>query len=122
MTTTETEALTYYRTAERPDLELWWLDADGSLIDFSTGYTFEFKLTLGVVDAASSADFDKAAGITGAAGSGSESSGVPNVTISFAAGELDDLAAGLYTWQMRAKTAGRDRVEQGWFQLRDVIP
>lgn len=125
MTTTDAEAptLTYYRTAERPALELWWPDADGSLIDFSTGYDFELKLARGVVTAVSVAAFTKVAGITGDAGSGTETSGTPNVTVEFTADELNDLAAGIYTWQLRATTpAGLDRFSQCWFQLLDVIP
>lgn len=110
--------LTYYRTAERPDIKLWLLDDDGALIDFSTGYTFTFKL--GRVGAA--AVFTKTTGITGAAGSGTENDGVPNVVLSFAAAELDTVPVGLHSWQLRAATAGSvDRVYQGRLSLQDVI-
>lgn len=109
--------LTYYRTAERPALELWLLDGNDALIDFTTGHTFEFKLG----SEGSAAAFTKSTGITGAAGSGGELGGTPNVTITFSPDELV-LAAGTYLWQLRASAPGSlDRVYQGWFYLLDVI-
>ena len=110
-------AITYHRTAERPDVELWLLSRSGALIDFSTGYTFVFKLG----SPGSAAVFTKSSGITGAAGSGTEASGTPNVTVSFTAGELDSLTAGTYGWQIRATTGSLDRIYQGMFTLNDVI-
>jgi hypothetical protein len=110
-------SLSYYRTAERPDLQLWLLDDDGALIDFSTGYTFAFKLGR----AGSAAVFTKTTGITGAAGAGVEGTGTPNVTLTFAAAELDSLTKGAYQWQIRATTGGVDRIFQGKFTLLDVI-
>jgi hypothetical protein len=110
-------AITYHKTAERPDIKLWLLDDTGALIDFSSGYTFAFKL--GKVGSA--ADFTKTTGITGAAGSGSSPDGTPNVTVSFTAGELDNLAAGPYGWQLRATSGGLDRIYSGAFVLKDVI-
>lgn len=117
-TTLEPERLQAYRTAERPDLELWVRTRkDGPLVDFSAGYTFVFKL--GSPGAA--AVLTKTTGITGAAGAGTELDGVPNVTISFTADELV-LAAGIYRWQLRATTAGTlDRVYGGWFEVLDII-
>jgi len=107
----------YFRTAERPDLKFWLQDDDGVLIDLSTGYTFAFKLG----QPGSAATFTKTAGITGAAGSGTESSGTPNVTVSFTAAELDALTIGSTTWQLRATSGGLDRIYQGYFSLHDVI-
>jgi hypothetical protein len=104
--------LHYYRTAERPDLRLWLLDDDGDLVDM-TGHTFSFKLG----NPGSAATFTKTTGITGAAGSDTE----PNVTITFTAAELDGLAAGVTTWQLRATSGGLDRVYQGQLALHDVI-
>lgn len=109
--------LTYCRTAERPDIHLWLLAGDGSLIDYSTGYSFTFKIGI----RGKTADLTKTTGITGAAGSGTETSGAPNVTIAFTAGELDALAAGRYHWQLRASIGGLDRVYQGILELIDVI-
>jgi len=110
-------SLTYYRTAERPDIRLWLLDDNGTLVDYSTGYTFTFKIGI----RGQAADLTKTTGITGAAGTGTETSGTPNVTIAFTAGELDALAAGRYHWQLRATTGGLDRVYQGDLELIDVI-
>lgn len=109
--------LIYYRTAERPDLKLWLLDSDGDLIDYSSGYTFEFKLG----KPGSAAAFTKTSGITGGAGAGSEPSGTPNITLTFTAAELDNVAAATYTWQLKARTSSLDRYHQGGFSLRDVI-
>lgn len=109
-------ALVYFRTAERPDIRLWLLDDDGSLINF-TGYTFVLKLG----KPGSAATFTKTTNITGAAGSGTETSGTPNVVIQFTSGELDALARGRTTWQLRATSGGVDRVYQGQFDLREVI-
>jgi hypothetical protein len=109
--------LTYKKTAERPDIKLWLLDDDGTLINFASGYTFSFKL--GSLNTA--AVFTKTTGITGAAGSGTSSSGTPNVTISFTAGELAAVPARSYRWQLTATTGGLDRVYGGQFRLEDVI-
>lgn len=108
--------LIYYRTAERPDIKLWLLDSDGTLVDL-TGYTFAFKIG----HPGSAATFTKTSGITGAAGSGTEPTGTPNATITFTAGELDSIAATAWTWQLRATSSSLDRVWQGGFTLRDVI-
>ncbi len=35
--------LRYYQGAERPTLRLWLLDDDGTLVDFSAGYTFSWS-------------------------------------------------------------------------------
>lgn len=109
--------LHYYRTAERPDIRLWLLDDDGALINMASGYTFAFKLGRPGV----TATFTKTTGITGAAGSGTESSGTPNVTISFTAGELDALTAGTMTWQLKATSSSLDRIYQGQFTLHEPI-
>lgn len=110
--------IAYYQSAERPALQLWLLDEDGDLIDFSTGYSFSFKLgTPG-----SAATFSKTSGITGAAGSGTEmSGGTPNVSIAFSAGELAALTPKGYTAQLTATTGGLDRVFQFGFRLGKVI-
>jgi hypothetical protein len=111
-----TAALHYIRTAARPDIRLWLLDDDGTLVNL-TGYTFVFKLG----DIGQAAAFTKSTGITGAAGSGTETSGTPNATITFTAGELDALPAGGYDWQLRATSGGLPRVYQGKLYLGDVI-
>jgi hypothetical protein len=95
----------YYSTAERPALELWLLDDDGSLINFASGYTFVFKIGV----PGETALLTKSSGITGAAGAGNEPTGTPNVTITWSAGELAILS-GSYTGQLTATTSSLDRV------------
>lgn len=111
----------YKRTAERPALEFWIRDAANNLIDFTTGYTFVFKL--GAIGGA--AVFTKSAGIVGAAGSGDDRTGVPNVTVTFSAGELAALPAKVYSWQITATNGSGDRVyplgDSSIFRLYDVI-
>jgi hypothetical protein len=109
--------LAYYRTAERPDIAMWILDDDGDLIDFSTGYTFAWKL--GSPGAAAS--FTKTTLITGAAGAGVEATGTPNILIQFVAAELDDVDPGSYTWQLTATSSSLSRVYQGRITILDVI-
>jgi hypothetical protein len=109
--------LVYHRTAERPDIAMWIEDDDGDLVDFSTGYSYTWKL--GVPGQA--ATFTKTTLISGAAGSGTETSGTPNILIQFVAAELDAVTAGPYTWQLTATTSGLDRVYQGRITIRDVI-
>lgn len=111
------KGLVLHRTAERPELRFWLLDDDGTLIDFSAGYSFSFKL--GAVGA--TAMFTKTSGITGAAGAGSEPAGDPNVTITFSADELDDLEVGPCDGQLTATSSSLGRVFQFNVQVRDVI-
>jgi hypothetical protein len=112
-----TSSLTYFKTAERPDIAMWIVDDDGDLVDFSTGYTFTWKLG----DPGSAATFTKTTLITGAAGSGTEISGTPNIMLQFAAAELDAVTADNYTWQLTATTSSLSRVYQGRITIRDVI-
>lgn len=108
--------LSYRSTADRPAAKLWLTDDDGSLIDFSTGYTFSFKIgTVG-----SAALLTKSSGITGAAGAGTEPTGTPNITITWSAGELA-IATGTYAWQLTATTGGLDRVFVGTFEVLPVV-
>lgn len=108
--------LTYARNAERPAAQLWLFDDDGTLIDFSSGYTFSFKIgTRGTA-----AVLTKTSGIAGAAGAGAEPSGTPNVVVTWSAGELN-LTPGTYTWQLTATTGGLDRVFFGTIKITDII-
>lgn len=106
-----------HRTAERPDLKLWLLDDDGTLVNLSTGFTFVLKLG----SPGTAATFTKTTNIFGAAGSGVEPTGTANVTIAFSAAELDSLTAGHYTGQLVATTSNLDRLWQFRVQVRDVI-
>ena len=108
--------LVYFRTAERPDIQLWLLDEDGVLVDF-TGQSLEWRLGY----PGRAALLVNTTGLTGAAGSGTETAGVPNVTVTFAAGELDAVPAGESLWQLRAMSGGLDRVYQGVILIKEPI-
>jgi hypothetical protein len=106
----------YHSTADRPALELWLFDDDGTLLDFSSGYTFVFKIgTPGAT-----ALLTKSSGIAGAAGSGVEPSGTPNVVITWSAAELA-IAAGNYVGQLTATTSSLDRVFTFPFTITSVV-
>ncbi len=106
----------YRKSAERPSASLWLFDTNRTLIDFSSGYTFSLKIgTPG-----STALLTKTTGITGAAGSGSDPTGTPNVVIAWTAGELN-IAPGVYAWELTCTTGGLDRVFAGDITIRDVI-
>lgn len=108
--------LRYHTTAERPGVSMWLFDDDGTLIDFSSGYTFELKIgTPG-----STALLTKTSGITGATGAGIEPTGTPNITVAWGSGELD-LTPGTYDWQLTATTASADRIFKGTIIISQVI-
>jgi hypothetical protein len=108
--------LSYVRNAERPAARLWLFDDDGTLIDFSSGYTFSFKI--GVVGA--TALLTKTTNIAGAVGAGTEPTGTPNVVITWTAGELN-LTPGVYQWQLTCTVTALDRTFTGTFQILDTI-
>lgn len=95
--------ISYVSGSERPDLHLWWRDDDGDLIDFSTA-TFVVKIG----QPGNTALTTKSSGTTGAAGSGTPTSGVPNVVINWASGDLA-IAQGQYTLQIAATDGGEVR-------------
>lgn len=106
----------YYQGAERPALRLWLQDDDGELIDFSSGWTFEFKIGR----TGSTALLTKTAGVAGAVGSGSQPLGTPNVVVTWVSGELD-LPVGFYDWMFTATSAGLQRRFGGRLEIRAVI-
>lgn len=106
----------YHRNAERPAAKMWLYDDDGALIDFSSGYTFSFKIG----NPGSTALLTKTSNITGAVGSGAEPTGTPNITITWTAGELD-ITPSVYSWQLKATTSSLDRVFEGVFHVLDDI-
>lgn len=110
------ELPSFYQGAERPALSLWLFNAAGSLIDFSVGFTFTFKLGA----PGSAAVLTKTAGITGATGAGVAPSGTPNVQVVWTAGELG-IPVGAYTWQLQAVTAGLDRFFSGQLRILAVV-
>lgn len=104
--------LRYHAGAERPALKLWLQDDDGTLIDFSSGYSFELRVGL----PGQTPLLTKTSGIVGAAGAGVEPTGTPNVTISWTSGELA-ITVGAYSWQLKATTGGLDRYFSGVFHV-----
>ncbi len=109
-------ALRYKKTADRPALKLWLLDDDLSLIDLST-YTFSLK----VGHIGSAALLTKASNIAGAVGAGAEPSGTPNCVVTWTAGELAVLAAGLYDFEITCTLGGLDRVFTDSLEIVEVI-
>lgn len=84
---------------ELPDIAIDWYDDTGTLIDLS-GYTFSLKIG---TTASGAAVLTKTTGFTGASTS-------PNLTVTFAAAELDDLVASTsYICQLSAITSSKQR-------------
>lgn len=88
----------YRQDQEEPAFAVDWRDHDNQTIDFSTGYTFQVKLSKGVGTAAT---VTKTSGITGSATS-------PNVTIAWASGELN-IDPGEYIVFIKAVSVAGDR-------------
>ena len=95
--------LIYAQHAEDPGPGIWWLSRAGTLIDFSSGYTWSAKITDGTTTL-----LTKTSGITGAAGSGTNPTGSPNVAIDWSADELN-IAPGEYTLELTPTVGGRQR-------------
>lgn len=95
---------------ELESLQLWWT-ANGTLVDLSVTTTYTSKLYL-ASDSARTALFTKTTGFTGAAGSGTKTSGTPNLTVAWAtSGELNvPTVAGLYVFSIRATRSSDSRV------------
>ena len=108
--------LRYHTTADSPNINMWLQDDDGTLIDFSSGYTF----TLKIGQPGNTALLTKTSGITGAAGAGTEPSGTPNVTIAWTAGELN-ITTGIHTWQLTCTTGTTDRIFEGIIRIDQTI-
>lgn len=95
-------AIEYYEGAEYPNVEITWLDSAGNIINFSSGWTFTVKIG----QAGVAAIVTKTTGITGA-------QTAPNVTISWAAAELDTLNPAIYDMDVIARetATSKDRVQ-----------
>lgn len=93
------DTIRYFIGDELEPLQLWWT-ANGALIDLSVAHTYSAKL----IDPAdpSIPIFTKTTGFTGAAGSGTKTSGVPNLTVAWATtGELNaPTVSGFYIFQI----------------------
>lgn len=104
--------LVYVDAAERPGLALWWLDSTGALVDFSSS-TFSLKIG----SRGATAALTKTSGIVGATGDGVSPTGLPNVEVTFDAGDLD-ITAGTYLAQL---VADNERVAEFTLTILDAI-
>ncbi|HMI49268.1 MAG TPA: hypothetical protein VK481_11395 [Gemmatimonadaceae bacterium] len=112
--------LSYRWGSLRPVGELWLFDDDGSLIDFSTGYAFELKVGL----IGSAALLTKTTGITGAAGAGTEPTGTPNITLTWAGTETQIGAStdsATYAWMLTATISSLPRRFVGTFEKLPIM-
>jgi hypothetical protein len=109
--------LRYHEGAALPALKLWVLDDDGTLIDFSTGWTFNY-FKIGHKGAA--AVLTKTTGLTGAAGAGVEPTGTPNVTVAWASGDLS-ITPAVYGWDMKCTKDGLPRFFSGSIEISETI-
>lgn len=82
-------SLIYPPGDELGDAGLFWKDTTGTLINFSSGYTFVVTI---LDQDTGTAVITKSSGITGAAGN--LTTNTPNVTVAWADDELDDLTPG----------------------------
>lgn len=103
MTTVE-----YVKGSELPDLAITWTDTNGDVINFATGWTFTVRIGV----EGQEAEHTKTSGISGAATA-------PNVTVAWSAGELDDLAARVWSCQVTARNeaTGKDRTRSLLLQI-----
>jgi hypothetical protein len=86
-------SLTYVKGATRPTISIDWYE-NGTLLDFSTGWTFTVKV-FPYRPRGGTATFTKTAGITGASTS-------PNIAISWSNSDLGALTAGHFTLEVSA--------------------
>jgi hypothetical protein len=101
----------YTAGAELPDLALELLDASGTVIDFSSGWTFTVRVG---PTAGGAALFTKTTAISGAATS-------PNVVVGWStAGELSALAPGQYRLELWCRRTADSKDRCFAFPLRIV--
>lgn len=99
--------ITIYRTAERPGLDLFWLDTIKRPVDLSGSWTFTVSVEQDLVETAlSGVTVTGNADPTTDTGSAAD---VPSLSLVFAAGALDDVAVGPALLRVDATSAGRNR-------------
>jgi hypothetical protein len=101
-------------------IPIWWF-VNGSLPDYTTGYTFEAKLYR-ADDPLSTIIFTKTTGLTGAAGSGVQGDGTANLTVAWATtGELNTsgITTGRHVLQIKA-TKSSDSSEDTYKMYLDL--
>lgn len=99
----------YIQGSSLPDWGASWLDADGAVIDFSSGWTFVGHM---VNTKTYEVEFAKTTGISGAATE-------PNITTQWDVDELDIPAAD-YTWYIFATNTGTSKTRISNFHVRIV--
>lgn len=108
-------SLIYPPGDELGDAGLFWKDSLGTLIDFSSGYTFVVMI-LNDYDVAL---ITKSSGITGA--TGSLSTNTPNVMVAWDADELDVLTPGTYKFRCVA-TRTADNKNRTFRSKLEILP
>jgi hypothetical protein len=100
--------LRYTKGDELEPIAITWYEPDGTLYDFSTGWTF----TARIGNPGSEALVQKTSGFTGTATA-------PNLTLAWADGDLDGIAGGTYHLDVTARlTTGDLDVTRTWlFQI-----
>lgn len=104
-----TDPFRYTRGAELEGLDLTWPEPDGTLYDFTTGWTFTARI--GTPDIGLLA---KTSGFTGA-------STAPNLVIAWAAAELDALPVGSYHLDITARLTATSQDLTRTFML-EILP
>lgn len=89
---------TYLANQDSPGIQIIWTDGNGNLIDFSTS-----TMTVRLVDANGDVVLNKTLGVVGTATS-------PNVTITWAPGDLDLTPGDYQLYVFGRDTQDRDRV------------
>ncbi len=102
-----TEILRYTRGDELEPVAITWYQPDGTLYNFSSGWTFRARIGTG-----SGFLVEKTTGFTGAATA-------PNLSLNFTTGELDGVASGTYHIDIQATlTATVQTITRTWlFQV-----
>lgn len=103
------DVVEYFIGDDRSPLELWW-EISGELLDLSTAHSYEGKL---VSLATGTTVFTTTTGFSGATGSGTKSSGTPNLVKTWpTSGELNIVtSAGRYLFQIVATRASGNEEE-----------
>jgi len=99
-----------YKSRERPGLGLYWLDTLGDPVDFTTAGSWTYAITVeqdGTTSTLTGASVTANASPTADTGSSAD---VPTLTMTFAAGALDNLAVGPAVLRVAATAAGLDRL------------
>lgn len=102
---------------ELPDIAFTWRDGTGAIIPFETeGYTFQLRIETHPTIVKGTLGGEQV-GIT-------RSDGAPNVIVTFAIGDLDDVESGFYGGQLRGQRAdGKERTPINFdVELQRVVP